>query len=334
MDVMARIYQEAKKKPIKLCLPEGYDERIVAAGARALDEGYAREVILMAENRADAEAAVEKAGVDLNRFTFVIPTEDDGFEAGVKEYCKIREKKGLTEEQSRQALTWPIYYAAMMLRRGECDGVVCGAATSSGEVVRASLHMVGLKPGINTLSTFFIMAFPNSDFGNEGVFMFSDCAILIDPTPEQLADTAIATAQSYRTFIGGEPIVAMLSFSTKGSASHDMVDEVTAATALVKEREPDLLVDGELQFDAAVVPSVGERKAPDSPVAGKANVLVFPGLEAANIGYKIAQRMAGARAIGPVSQGLNKPFNDLSRGCSVQDVVDVICFTNLQANAG
>jgi phosphate acetyltransferase len=192
--------------------------------------------------------------------------------------------------------------------------------------------MVGMKPGIDTLSTFFIMAFPDSDYGNEGVFMFSDCAILIDPTPKQLADTAIATARSYRTFIGGDPIVAMLSFSTKGSASHDMVDEVTAATTLVKERAPDIIIDGEMQFDAAVVPSVGERKAPGSPVAGRANVLVFPGLESANIGYKIAQRMAGARAIGPVSQGLKRPFNDLSRGCSVQDVVDVICFTNLQAN--
>jgi phosphate acetyltransferase len=331
MDLLESIRNKAAENPIRLCLPEGHDERIVKAGALALDAGYATETIILAESRADAEAAAKKAGVDLERFIFFVPREHGAFAAGVDEYCKLREKKGITKEEAEAVVARPVYYGAMMLRRGEVDGVVCGAATSSADVVRAALHMVGLRPGFETLSSFFIMIFPDSPYGENGVMFFADPAIVIDPTPEQLADIALATADNFRRFTGGEPRVALLSFSTKGSAAHPLVEEVTKALEICKAREPDLVIDGEMQFDAAAVPSVGERKAPDSPVAGRANCMIFPGLEAGNIGYKIAERMAGARAIGPISQGLAKPMNDLSRGAKVEDIVDVIAFTALQA---
>jgi phosphate acetyltransferase len=331
MDLLERIHEKARKNPIKLCLPEGHDERLVAAGAQALDAGYATEVTLLAENKADAKAAADKADVDLGRFSFAVPREHEGFASGADEYYDLRKEKGVTRDEAEAVVARPVYYGAMMLRRGEVDGVVCGAATASADVVRAALHMVGLRPGFATLSSFFIMIFPDSPYGDDGVFFFADPAIVIDPTPEQIADIALATADNYRRFTGDEPRVALLSFSTKGSASHSLIDEVTRALEICKEREPDLVADGEMQFDAAVVPSVGERKAPDSPVAGRANCLIFPGLEAANIGYKIAERMAGARAIGPISQGLAKPMNDLSRGAAVDDIVDVIAFTALQA---
>jgi phosphate acetyltransferase len=331
MDLLERIRNKAAENPIRLCLPEGHDERIVEAGARALDAGYATEVTFLAESRADAEAAAGKAGVDLGRFAFFVPREHDGFAAGADDYYELRKEKGITRDEAEAVLARPVYYGAMMLRRGDVDGVVCGAATSSADVVRAALHMVGLRPGFGTLSSFFIMIFPDSPYGEDGVMFFADPAIVIDPKPEQIADIALATADNFRRFTGAEPLVALLSFSTKGSASHPLVDEVTEALEICKAREPNLVVDGEMQFDAAVVPSVGERKAPGSPVAGRANCLIFPGLEAANIGYKIAERMAGARAIGPISQGLAKPLNDLSRGAAVDDIVDVIVFTVLQA---
>lgn len=331
MDLLERIREKARAQPLRLCLPEGHDERIVKAGALVLDDGYAAEVVLLAESWADAEAAADKADVDLGWFELVVPRDHGGFAAGVDEYYELRKAKGLTRDEAEVLIARPPYYGAMMLRRGEVDGVVCGAATSSAEVVRAALHLVGLRPGFETLSSFFIMIFADSPYGDDGVMFFADPAIVVDPTPEQLADIALATADNFRRFTGGEPRVALLSFSTKGSAAHPLVDEVTKALEICKAREPDLVIDGEMQFDAAAVPSVGERKAPDSPVAGRANCLIFPGLEAANIGYKIAERMAGARAIGPISQGLAKPMNDLSRGARVEDIVDVIAFTALQA---
>ena len=331
MDLLDRIREKARAQPIRLCLAEGHDERIVDAGARALDAGYATEVTVLAESRADAEAAAEKAGADLDRFTFFVPRDHGGFAAGADEYYELRKAKGLSRDDAEALIARPVYYGAMMLRRGEVDGVVCGADTASADVVRAALHLVGLRPGFETLSSFFIMIFPDTAYGDDGVMFFADPAIVIDPTPEQLADIALETADNFRRFTGGEPRVALLSFGTRGSASHPLVDEVTDALEICKAREPDLIIDGEMQFDAAAVPSVGERKAPDSPVAGRANCLIFPGLEAANIGYKIAERMAGARAIGPISQGLAKPMNDLSRGARVEDIVDVIAFTALQA---
>jgi len=328
MDILQNIRDKAKAKPVTLCLPEGEDERVVAAGAQALDLGYAREVVLLARDRAAAEAAAAKAGAALTRFTLVEPAKDPAREQAATAYYELRKHKGMTPEEAAKIMTAePFFFGAWLLRTGAVDAVVGGAATSTGTVMRAALHVVGLAPGCKTLSTCFIMLLPKPEFGDEGVMFWADPALVVDPTPEQLADIAVATAENYRLLVGLEPRVAMLSFSTKGSAEHPLIDEVRRATALVKQRSPNLVIDGEMQADAAIVPAVAAKKAPGSPIQGNANVLIFPALEAANISYKLVERIAGARAVGPFSQGLAKPYNDLSRGVKVPDLVDTIAVT-------
>lgn len=331
METLEKIRDQAKKKPVRLCLPEGEDERILEAGKRAMGEGYAREVVVLARDRAALETAAAKAGVDLSRFTLVFPAQDPAREEAASLYYELRKHKGLTAEEATRTIVEPFFFASYMLRQGEVDAVVGGAATPTPVVMRAALHLVGLAPGVNTLSTFFIMITDKKEYGDEGVMFFADCALVVDPNPEQLADIAIATARNYKVLMGQEPRVAMLSFSTKGSAEHELVDQVREATRLVRQKAPEITVDGELQADAALVKNVGQRKCPDSPVAGRANCLIFPGLEAANIGYKLVERLADARAVGPISQGLAKPLNDLSRGVKVPDIVDVIAITAARA---
>jgi phosphate acetyltransferase len=236
----------------------------------------------------------------------------------------------MTPEKAAQTVRNPLYFGNLMLMKGMADGLLAGADNTTGDVLRAALHTVKTKKGINTVSGAFVMILPEDTYGDNGVFIFGDCAVNPDPTAEQLADITISCAETKQSLIGGDSTVAMLSFSTKGSAAHPNVDKVTQALAMVKERRPDLMVDGELQLDAAVVQSVADKKAPGSEVAGKANVLVFPDLQSGNIGYKLVQRFANASAIGPILQGMAKPVNDLSRGCSVQDVVDMIAITALQ----
>lgn len=242
----------------------------------------------------------------------------------------MRKHKGMTPEKAAQTVRNPLYYGNMMLMQGKADGLLAGTDNTTGNVLRAALQTVKTKPGIKTVSGAFVMLLPNQTYGDNGVFIFGDCAVNPNPDSQQLADITISCAETKRNLIGGEANVAMLSFSTKGSAKHENVDKVTEALALVKEKQPALSVDGELQLDAAIEPSVAAKKAPDSTVAGHANVLVFPDLQAGNIGYKLVQRFAGATAIGPILQGMAKPVNDLSRGCSVQDVVDMIAITALQ----
>ena len=246
-------------------------------------------------------------------------------------FFELRKSKGITMEAASKTVKDPIYFAVMMIKQGEADGMVSGAIHTTGDTIRPALQILKTAPGVPIVSSCFVMEIPDKSYGKDGIMIFGDCAVNINPTADELAVIAISSAQTGKALAGIEPKVAMLSFSTKGSAKHELVDKVSAATQKVKELAPDLMVDGELQADAALVESVGQLKSPGSPVAGRANTLIFPDLQAGNIGYKLVQRLAGAEAIGPILQGLAKPVNDLSRGCSVEDIVSVVAITAVQA---
>lgn len=328
MDLLAGFKEKAKANKRRIVLPEGTEVRTLKGAAIAAAEGLAEPILLGSEVEIRALAAQE--GVPLDGLTIVDIEGSENLPAFAELFYELRKHKGMTPEKAAQTVRNPLYFGNLMLMRGLADGLLAGADNTTGDVLRAALQTVKTKPGIKTVSGAFVMIVPNQSYGDDGVLIFGDCAVNPNPDSQQLADITISCAETKRSLIGGEANVAMLSFSTKGSAKHENVDKVTEALALVKEKQPDLAVDGELQLDAAIVPSVAAKKAPGSTVAGHANVLVFPDLQAGNIGYKLVQRFAGATAIGPILQGMAKPVNDLSRGCSVQDVVDMIAITALQ----
>lgn len=314
-----------------LVLPESYDDRMLQAAQIISREGWARLILLGTKDVIERHAGT--VGIDLGDVEIIDPASSPQLESFVETLAELRKKKGLTREQARQVLTADdnLFFGALSVRVGMAGGMVAGASNTTGDVLRAAIQGLGTMPGIKTVSSFFIMQTSMDNFGDNGLLLFADCAVNPNPAAEALAEIAVTTGRSCRTLLGIEPRVCILSFSTKGSAQHDDVDKVLKALEIARGLDPEMLIDGELQADAALVPSVAKKKAPDSKVAGQANILIFPDLDSGNIGYKLVQRLAGAEAIGPVIQGLAKPVNDLSRGCSVEDIVAVAAITAVQA---
>ncbi|MFH1784460.1 MAG: phosphate acetyltransferase [bacterium] len=328
MDLIKNIKEKAKKNNRTIILPEGGDERVIKASELITKEGIARVVLLGDEERIRKRAG--ETGVSLEGVDLMSPKGSDKFPSYAKAFYALRKSKGITSDQAREIMEDPLYFGCMMLREGDADGVVGGCVNTTASTVRAALQVVGLKAGRATLSSCFLMIVPDSQYGNNGTFIFADCGVVPDPSSRQLAAIAISSAESARVLLSTEPYVAMLSFSTRGSAKDPSIDKIREALSIARKRNPELVIDGEFQVDTALVPSVAKRKAPDTKVAGRANVLIFPDLNSGNIGYKLVQRLAKAQAYGPILQGLAKPVNDLSRGCSAEDIVNVVAITAIQ----
>ena len=330
MGFIDEIKTKAKADLKTIVLPETEDVRTYEAAEAILKEGTAKLVLIGSEE----EVAKNKGNFDISGAQIVDPAKSEKTESYIAKLVELRQKKGMTEEQARELLltNYP-YYGVMMVKMGDADGMVSGACHSTADTLRPCLQILKTKPGTKLVSAFFIMVVPDSEMGENGTFVFGDCGLNQNPSPEELAAIAISSAESFKQLVGAEPRVAMLSHSSMGSAKHDDVTKVVEAVKIAKAEAPDLMLDGELQLDAAIVPSVGASKAPQSPVAGKANVLIFPDLDAGNIGYKLVQRLAKAEAYGPMTQGIAAPVNDLSRGCSAKDIEGVVAITAVQCQS-
>jgi len=329
MSFIEDVKAKAKSKMKTIVLPEAEDKRTLEAAEQIKKEGFAKLVLL--GNKETVEKDAQSYGFDLSGIEILDPKTSPSLDDYVATLVELRKSKGMTEEEARKLLTESnTYFGVMMVKKGDADGLVSGACHSTADTLRPSLQILKTKPGTKLVSAFFVMVVPNCQYGENGTFVFSDCGLNQNPTAEELAAIAESSAESFRFLVGKEPKVAMLSYSTLGSAKHDDVTKVQEATRIAKENNPDLLLEGELQLDAALVESVASLKAPGSKVAGHANTLIFPNLDAGNIGYKLVQRLAKAEAYGPMTQGIARPVNDLSRGCSAEDIVGVVAITAVQ----
>jgi len=329
MNFLQDIKNKAKANKKTIVLPETADKRTLVAANQILLEGLS-DLILVGNKDSILKDAT---GLDLSAATFLDPENYEKMPEFVDKLVEMRKSKGMTQEDAEKTLKNPLYFAVMLVNEGIADGMVAGAAHSTADVLRPSLQILKTAPGTKLVSSFFVMVVPDCEYGNDGVFVFSDCGLVQNPDARQLAAIAQSSAKSYQALLGEEPVVALLSHSTKGSAKHGDVDKVIEATKILKQEAPDLKADGEFQLDAAIVPSIGAAKAPGNEVAGNANVLIFPDLDSGNIAYKIVERLAKAQAYGPVTQGIAKPVNDLSRGCTAEDIVGVAAITAVQAQA-
>ena len=330
MEILQKIKESALKNKKRIVLPEGQEERTLKAANQIIEEGFA-DIILLG-NVQQIKTQAESFGLgNIHKAQIIDPMAHAKKEYYAELLYNIRKEKGLTMAEALKLVEDPLYLAVLMIKNGDADGEVAGAMNSTGNVLRPAFQIVKTLPGISVVSGVFFMIFKDKSIGDNGILVFADCAVHPDPTERELAEIAVMTAKTTKAIIGLEPRVAMLSFSTKGSAKHPMCDKVINATRIAKEMDPSIIIDGELQADAAIVAAIGNSKAPGSPVAGNANVLIFPTLEVGNIAYKLVQRLAGAEAVGPVLQGMAAPINDLSRGCSVDDIVNLVAITVNQA---
>lgn len=330
MDLMTKIRNSAREKNRCIVLPEGTEERTLKAADIIIEEGLAR-LVLIGNTQEITEKAAQWNLRNISKAKIVDPIHHDKKEFYTEMLYEMRKSKGLSMEAASKLVEDPLYLAVLMIKNKEVDGEVAGAQNATGDVLRPAFQIVKTLPGVSVVSGAFIMVMKDKQWGDDGIMVFADCAAHPNPTAKELAEIAVVTGQTAKNIAGIEPRVALLSFSTKGSAKHEMVDKVVEATKLAQEMAPDMLIDGELQADAAIVPAIGKSKAPNSKIAGTANVLVFPTLETGNIAYKLVQRIAGAEAIGPVMQGMAAPINDLSRGCSVEDIVNLVAITANQS---
>ena len=330
MQTFTDVLKEKARQSIKtIVLAEGEELRSIKAAEIAINEKYAKIILLGNVEKINAMAASE--GVNISGAQIIDPENSEKSAEYAQMFYELRKNKGVTPEQAAQTVKNTLYYGVMMVKCGDADGMVAGAVNSSANVLRPALQILKTAPGTKLVSAFFIMNVPNCDMGENGTFIFADCALNQNPNADEVSEIAISSAESFKNLVGAEPTVAMLSYSTYGSAKSELVEKMQEATRLAKEKAPELKLDGELQLDAAIVESVGKQKAPESSVAGKANVLVFPDINAGNIGYKLVQRLAKAEAYGPILQGIAKPVNDLSRGCTAEDIAGVIAITAIQA---
>ncbi|WP_138206700.1 phosphate acetyltransferase [Haloimpatiens lingqiaonensis] len=329
MELMEKFWNAAKGDIKRIVLPEGEEERTLVATEKIVKEGLAK--VILVGNEKNIREKAKDLKVDISGAEIIDPETSDKLEEYTNGFYELRKKKGMTLEKADKIIRDPLYFATMMVKMDHADGMVSGAVHTTGDLLRPGLQIIKTAPGISVVSSVFIMVVPNCQYGEDGMLLFSDCAVNPNPTAEQLASIAISTAETAKGLCNMDPKVAMLSFSTMGSAEHELVEKVREATKMAKAARPDLLIDGELQLDASIVEKVAAQKAPESNVAGKANVLIFPDLQAGNIGYKLVQRFAKAEAIGPICQGFAKPINDLSRGCSAEDIVNVVAVTAVQA---
>ena len=329
MELLDQIKERARQLQNRIVLPEGTELRTLKAAEIIIREKLAR-IILLGDPQ-KIEVLTTKEGIDISGAQIVDPLTNTKRKQYAEIMVEIRKSKGLTLEEALESLNDPLVFGPLMIKAGDADGEIAGAINATGDVLRPALQYVKTLPGVSVVSGVFFMLFKNKEIGDNGILVFADCAVMPDPDERQLAEIAVTSAKTAKAIANIEPRIAMLSFSTKGSAKHPLVNKVANATQIAREMAPELLIDGEMQLDAALVEEVGQLKSPGSKVAGKANILVFPGLESANIGYKLVQRLAGAEAIGPILQGMAAPINDLSRGCSVSDIVNMVAITANQA---